>query len=79
MCQLVCCSNEFLCYTVLCLLVAGYLEIKFRLPPMNVLPRKQTFMWLSTNLGKSISTSAYKTYRFVPDSIKLGRAGSHDS
>jgi len=35
-------------------------------------------MWLSTNFGKSIPTTAYQTFLFVPKSIKLGRACSSD-
>ena len=40
--------------------------------------RKRTFMWLSTNFSKSIPTTAYQTFLFVSDSIKLGRACSSD-
>ena len=35
-------------------------------------------MRLSTNFGKSIPTTAYQTFLFVPDSRKLGRACSSD-
>ena len=35
-------------------------------------------MWLSTNFGKPILTTAYQTFLFVPDSIKLDRACSSD-
>ena len=40
--------------------------------------RKHAFMQLSTNFGKSIPTTAYQTFIFVPDCIKLGRACSSD-
>ena len=40
--------------------------------------RKCTFMRLSTISSKSISTTAYQTFLFVSDSIKLGRACSSD-
>ena len=33
---------------------------------------------LSTNFGKSNFTTAYQTFLFVPDSVKLGRACSSD-
>ena len=35
-------------------------------------------MWLSTISGKSIPTTAYQTFLFVSDSIKLGKACSSD-
>ena len=40
--------------------------------------RKRTFMLLFTISGKSIPTTAYQTFIFVSDSIKLGRARSSD-
>ena len=42
------------------------------------LPRKHTFMQLSTNFGRSIPTTTYQTFLFVPNSIKLGRACSRN-
>ena len=42
------------------------------------LPRKYTFLRLSSNFGKSISTTAYQTFLIVSDSIKLGRACNSD-
>ena len=59
---------------VLSLLVAGYHEIKLRIEQVTSnecrLPRKHAFMRLSTNFGKSILTTAYQTFVFVPDSIQ---------
>ena len=42
------------------------------------LPRKHTFMQLSTNFGKWIPTTTYQTFLFVPDIIKLDRTCSSD-
>ena len=42
------------------------------------LPRKHAFMRLSTYFGRSIPTTAYQTFLFGPDIIKLGRACSID-
>ena len=68
---------------VLCLLVAGYLEIKLKTEQVASnecrLPRKHAFVRLSTNFGKSIPTTAYQTFLFVPHSIKLDRACSSDA
>ena len=64
---------------VQCLPVAGYLEIQLKTEQVASnecrLPRKHAFLRLSTNFGKSIPTTAYQTFLFVP-SIKLGRAFS---
>ena len=63
-------------------LVAGYLEIKLKKEQVAsnecCLLRKHAFMWLSTNFGKSILSTAYQTFLFVPDGIhvKVGRACS---
>ena len=68
MCQFMCswCSVRY--HAVLCLLVAGYLEIKLKTEQVAsnecCLPRKHAFMQLSTNFGKSIPTSAYQTFLF---------------
>ena len=37
-----------------------------------------SFLQLSMNFGKSIPTTAYQTFLFVSDSVKLGRACSSD-
>ena len=82
MCQFMCswCSVRY--HTVLCLLVAGYLEIKLKTEQFVSnechLPRKHAFVQLSTNFGKSILTTAYQKFLFVADSIKLDRACSSD-
>ena len=60
---------------ILCLLVAGYLEIKLKKEQVTsshwvCLPRKHTSLRLYTNFGKSIPTTAYQTSLFVSDSIK---------
>ena len=82
MCKFMCSWYSVLYHTVRCVLVAGYLEIKLKteLVASNEcrLLRKYAFMWLSTNLGKSIPTKAHQIFLFVPDSIKLGRACSSD-
>ena len=67
---------------VLCLLVAGYVEIKLKKEQIASneyhLPRKLAFMRISTIFGKSIPTMAYQIFLFVPNSIKLDRACSSD-
>ena len=76
------CSVEWVLYcAVLCLLVAGYLEImlkKKQVASNECVYWGNVFMRLSTNFGKPIPTMAYQTFLFVPDSIKLGRACSSD-
>ena len=73
MCQLAFCWVWVLYHTVLCLLDAGYLEIKLKKEQVASnecrLPRKHTFMQLSTNFGKWIPTTTYQTFLFVPCSI----------
>ena len=82
MCQFMCswCSVRY--RAVLCLLVAGYFEIKLKAEQVASnecrLPRKHAFVRLSTNFSKSILTTAYQTFLFVPHSIKLDRACSSD-
>ena len=69
-------------HAVLYLLVTGYLEIKFKMEQVASnecrLPWTHAFMRLSTNFTKSILTTAYQTFIFVPDSVKLDRACSSD-
>ena len=61
------------------LLIARYLKIqssrKNRLPPMSAFTEKT---YLSAVFSKSILITAYQTFLFVSDNIKLGRACSSD-
>ena len=66
-------------HSVLCLLVAGYLEIKLKkdqVPPTSAFTEETCLVQLSTHFGKCIPTTAYQIFLFVPDSIKPGRACS---
>ena len=45
---------------------------------MSAFTEEAYIMRLSTVSGKSIPTTAYQTFLFVSDSIKLGRACSSD-
>ena len=76
MCQFMCSwysvRVSFYC-AVLCLLVAGYLEIMLKTEQIASneyrLSKKHAFLRLSTNFGKSIPTTAYQTFLFEPYSI----------
>ena len=75
MCQFMCswCSVQVsFISAVLCRLVAGYLKIQLKKEQVasNDQGNMRAFMWLSTNFGK--------TFLFVPNNIKLGRACSSD-
>ena len=59
-----------------CLPVARYLKIKLK--NYVCLTRKHTFKQLSTNFCTSIPTTAYQTFLFVSDSMKLSRSCSSD-
>ena len=76
--KLVFCLN-FLLRCSIPLLLAGYLDIELKTEKVACNDQgNMLFMRLSTNFGKSIPTTAYQTFFFVPDSIKLSRACSSD-
>ena len=72
MCQLAL-FKWVLYHAVLCLLVAGYLEIKLK--NYLCLTRKHTLKQLSTNFTL-IPTTAYQTFLFISNGIKLSRSCS---
>ena len=45
---------------------------------MSRLTEETCLYAVSTNFGMSVPTTAYKTFLFVPDTLKLGRACSSD-